>query len=431
MRSGSLEKRPSQNKNSVKKSNNVKKVNELTKKNIIWMFIWLFIAIFVIYQLYTLIMYTLGKKEKEQMWLYNAVNSVVKTVSGFKDISDTTENYTVKFAGIGDIYFTSNTLASSRGNSGYDFTNGMDALAEKLQGYDIVVASLKTPIANSNLGYSTKTVYNAPSSSVIDLLKKLNVSAVATATSHALDKNEKGVSDTISNLTEAEIKQTGISDETRKEPIILSKNNINIGFLSYATSSNVKMTKNNSYLLNVLDDEDLNKDIDYLKSQNVDFIVAYLNVPNEDVLMVNSDQVKATEKLFTAGVNVVLGSGSMVVQENIEEETEKEHVYSIYSLGDLCGSYVTDDNCLNVIANIEFKKDIVKDSEGNVKSTECKMVVNEPIGVWNAVKSDFSRTTYLLNEEISNYDLGKSDISKSEYQKMKKAKEYLASLSNK
>ena len=307
----------------------------------------------------------------------------------------------------------------------------MDALAEKLKNYDLVVASLKTPIANANLGYSNKTVYNAPASGVIDLLKKLNVSAVATASSHALDKNEKGVSDTIANLTEAEIKQTGINEETRKDPIVLSKNNINIGFLSYATSSNVKMSEKNSYLLNVLVDEDLKKDIEYLKSQNVDFIVAYLNVPNEDVLMVNSDQVKATEKLFNAGVNVVLGSGSMVVQENMEEETEKEHLYAIYSLGDLCGSYITDDNCLNVIANIEFKKEVIKDKDGNVKSSECKMTVNEPIGVWNAVKSDFSRTTYLLNEEISNYDLGKSDVSESEYKKMKAAKDYLVSLSSK
>ena len=103
MRKGSLEKRPTKN-------NKNKKVNTITKKNIIWMFIWLLITVFIIYQLYTLIMYTLGKKEKEDMWLYNAVNGVIKTVSGFKDIKDTTENYTVKFAGIGDIYFTANTL---------------------------------------------------------------------------------------------------------------------------------------------------------------------------------------------------------------------------------------------------------------------------------------------------------------------------------
>lgn len=119
MRSGSLETKSS------KKSS--KKVNKITSKNVIWMIIWLLIATFVIYQLYTLVMYTLGKKDKEEMWLYNAVNSVVKSFSGLEKVINTTENYSVKFAGIGDIYFTANNLSASRGNSGYDFTNGMDA----------------------------------------------------------------------------------------------------------------------------------------------------------------------------------------------------------------------------------------------------------------------------------------------------------------
>ena len=42
-------------------------------------------------------------------------------------------------------------------------------------------------------------MYNAPTQ-LLDTLKELNVSAVATATDHAMDKREKGVINTINNL---------------------------------------------------------------------------------------------------------------------------------------------------------------------------------------------------------------------------------------
>lgn len=195
------------------------KVNKVTTKNKIWMFIWLCLAIFIIYQIFNLIMYTLGKRDKEKMWLYNTVNSVVQVFSSGKSPSDTTEEYSVKFAGLGDIYFTANTIRGAKSGTSYDFTEGISAISEELKKYDLVVASLKTPIAGANQGYSTKTSFNAPNS-VVDLLKELNVSAVATATNHALDKNEIGVNNTIENLKEAQIEQVGINSESRKQPIM-------------------------------------------------------------------------------------------------------------------------------------------------------------------------------------------------------------------
>lgn len=421
MRKGSLESEASKGKKRAKK---------VTRKNIIIMLIWLAITIFVVYQLIQLIMYTLGKRDKDKMWLYNTVNNIVGVVASNKSPSDITEEYTVKFAGLGDIYFTTNMIKGAKNDTTYDFTEGTEEISDKLKEYDLVVASLKTPIANSKLGYSTKTVYNAPQS-VTELLKALNISALATATNHSLDKNEIGVEDTIANLEEAQIKQVGINAESRKAPIILNKNNINIGFLSYATSSKVKMSNKNSYLLNVFDEEELKQDIEYLKDNQVDFIVAYLHVPNEDVTMVNSTQKQNTEKLFEAGVDVVLGTGSMVVQESVEDQTsDNKKIYTIYSLGDFCGSYVTDENCLSVIANIDFSKTIIKDKDGNVKSTNTSMNINKPTAIWTVVDNTYSKTLYFLDDEIKKYDAGNSTLSSKEYKKMKEANERISTLFN-
>ena len=191
------------------------------------------------------------------------------------------------------------------------------------------------------------------------------------------------------------------------------------------------MSNKNSYLLNVFDEEELKQDIEYLKNNQVDFIVAYLNVPNEDITMVNSTQKKTTEKLFEAGVDVVLGTGSMVVQESIEEQTaDNKHIYSIYSLGDFCGCYVTDENTLSVIANIDFKKTIVKDKEGNIKNTKTSMDVKKPTAIWTVIDNTYSKTLYFLDDEIKNYDAGSSTLSSKEYNKMKEANKRLSTLFN-
>lgn len=421
MRKGSLEK-------DIKKVG--KSVKKDTKKSLIVMLIWLLITIFVIYELFQLIMYTIGKRDKEDMWLYNTVNSIVGRVTSDSLPSDITEEYKLKFAGLGDIYYTPNILKGSKTSSGYNLKEGIENIANKLKEYDLVVASLKTPIASSKLGYSTKSVYNAPKD-IIDVLKELNVLAVATATSHILDKNEVGIEDTIYNLEESQINQVGISSKSRNNPIILNKNNINIGLLSYTTSSKVKMSSKNSYLLNVFNEDELKADIEYLKNNNVDFIISYLHVPNEDITMVNSTQKQNTEKLFEAGVDVVLGTGSMVVQESVEDQTsDNKKIYTIYSLGDLCGSYVTNENCLSVIANIDFSKTVIKDKDGNVKSTKTDMNINKPTAIWTVIDNKYSKKLYFLDEEIKKYETGNSTLSSKEYNKMKEVSKRISTLFN-
>ena len=416
MRKGSLETNNKTNKNIKLKKNQ----NKVTQKDLIKMFVWLAICIFVISQVFSLVSYTLGKRDKSKMWLYNIVNSITYNFKNKVDSLGQKEEYSVKFAGLGDIYFNANTLKGAKSSSGYNFTSGMETVKEKLKDYDIVVASLNTPIADSSLGLSTKDTYNAPIQ-LIESLKELNISAVATATSHIFDKSSKGITSTIKNLEENEIKQVGISDETRNTPIILTKNNISIGLLSYTTFSQVKLSDKNSYMLNVFDEESLKADIDYLKSNNVDVIVSYLNAPNENNIMVNSEQKKTTEKLFEAGVNVVLGTGSMVVQESTEELTESSHLYAIYSLGDFIGTALNEDNALSIIANIEFKKEITKDKSGNVKKTKLDIEVGKPIGIWTTLDNKYSRKMYLLKDEITNYNSNKSNVSAKEYKKMQKA----------
>lgn len=409
-----------------------KKTNKIKNKHIVLMFVWLIIAIFVIYQVYMLVMYTLGKVDKEKMWLYNSVNSIMNIFVKNTNKA-TTEEYSLKFAGLGDVYLTSSMINSAKNGTSYDFSKGTSKIKEQLEKFDIVVASLSTPVADKTLGYSSKSIYNAPIE-LLDTLKELNVSAVATATDHAMDKKEKGITSTIDNLKNASIEQVGINDsEEKNKPLVLSKNEINIGFLSYATKSNVKIATNKDYLVNILDEDVLKQDIEYLKSKNVDYIIAYLNDPNEDSLLTSGTQKQNVELLFNNGVNVVLGTGSMVVQGQVEDqiqidENTTNHIYSIYSLGDFFGSYSTDDNKSSVIANIEFTKKIKKNKKGEIEDTVVNMKVNTPIFLWTSLSTNNLKTMYVMQDAINEYNSGNSSLSSKEYKKISEANNRLKGL---
>ena len=81
---------------------NINVTKKDNKKDIIKFSICLLILIFVYYQIFVLVQYTLGKKDKGDMWLYNGINNIVTTI--IPKATETTEEYTLKLAALGDIY---------------------------------------------------------------------------------------------------------------------------------------------------------------------------------------------------------------------------------------------------------------------------------------------------------------------------------------
>ncbi len=254
----------------------------------------------------------------------------------------------------------------------------------------------------------------------LELLKKLNVSVVATASSYALDKNVDAVINTINSLNSNNIDCTGTCNDKIK-PVIVDKNNIKVGVISYTTYTN-KLSENNEYLLNVYDKEIVKQDIEYLKENDVDYIISYLNVPNENSEYANSKQIKITDELFYLGVDVVLGSGSMVVQETVDDDIElngkSKHVYAIYSLGSLFRNDENDDHSLSVIANFNLNKEILRDKDGNILSYSINLEINNPIRVWTKLNSNYNNGMYIIDNEIEKYNEGKSNFTSKEYEKM-------------
>lgn len=403
---------------------NINVTKKDNKKDIIKFSICLLILIFVYYQIFVLVQYTLGKKDKGDMWLYNGINNIVTTI--IPKATETTEEYTLKLAALGDIYASSNILKGAKTNNVYNFSDSFAQTKELLANYDAVIASLNTPVAGASLGYSNKTSYNAPKE-LLDTVKYLGISTIATAGNHLMDKGEKGVTETISQLTTLGINQIGLnSSNDRTKPYIIEKNNIKIAILSYMTTSEVKIAKGKEYLINTLTTDSIKADMEYVKSQKVDYTICYLNTPNEDASLVNSEQKTDVELLFDNGVNVVLGTGSKVVQEKLEDLYElsdgtKNHTYVVYSLGDFLGEMDTDERKLSAGMDITFTKNLTKDSKGNIveEKTKKNMLINKPLSFYTKVTTSYKLTNYPISLTLEKYDKGTIELNTKDYETIK------------
>lgn len=409
------------------RTGNTKKDEQVNKKKNknekIRMIIWILIFIVMLWQTVKLGLYTLGKVEKEKMWMYNSINSILGT---FIDNSkkEIVEENVVKFAGLGDIYATGTEIKKAKGKNGYDFTSGVSDLKDVLKDYDVICASLNTPIAGSSVGYSSKNIYNSPVE-ILDVVRELNVSTLATATVHISDKKTSGIRSTIKILDEAKINYTGISEGEDFEPIVIEKNNILIGFLSYVTDSDSKK------MVNVISDEKVKEDVKYLKDKNVDFIVSYLNDVDNDSIIVNGKQKNGVELLFGNGVDVVFGTGAMAIQEKIEDELDlnegKKHVYAVYSIGSVIGDTSDVKNRMSLIQNVEFSKNIIKDKKGNIKRIDKNMVVKDPTVIYKHT-TDTTTKSYRIEDLFKDYESGKVKITNSIYNEIKNEKDRIDKL---
>lgn len=400
----------------------IQKRRKSTKKQIVFMILFIVIFVFLAVEVVKLASYTLGKYDKEKLWLYNGVDTIVKSVFG-TPVNNHIEEHKASLASLGNIYLTPNMIKGAKEIDGYDFTTGLEEMQEKLKDHDLVIANLATPIASEQLRtYSTVNSYIAPKD-LVTTLKELNVQAVGTATYHAMDKKESGVSSTMEVLKEANIAQTGISDNERSKPLILSKNNINIGILSYTTSSNVKIAQG-SNILNLLTEENIKADVQFLKDEQVDIIFAYLDDYNKNVQLVTSEHKKNVDLLIDNGVNVVLGGGIAAVQDCYEDEIELadkslSHIYTIYSLGDFMGGYTNSYAQSSIIPTFEMTKKINKNKKGEIINTQFSFQVKTPIITWTKVNKDYSKKMYIVEDEIEKFNNDKSDLLAKDYNEMK------------
>lgn len=407
---------------------NRRKKEKVDKKkgSFAWLFIWLAIMVFVFYQIYGVIKYTLGKPvNKFEIIAYTGLSKIIKLSPSINKVDKT--NLTIGC--LSDISIPSKLASGYYSNAGYDYDSIFENVKEDISKYDVTIASLDTPVTGkvSKLKSTRDTTED-----ILKSLKTSGVDVLATATSHMLDMKGKGVEETFANIEKQNIGQTGITkDKTEITPYIIDKNGIKVAVLSYTASTNMKETKDSKGYVNIYDKEKLIKDVKISKDKGVDYIISYLCAGEMNQTRTDAEKKELTQELISNGVDVVIGTHSRMVQGSYEdiiesEDSKQRHVYVVYGLGDFIGEQAEDNTNTSSMIGIKITKTINKDNKGKIVDSNTYLQIEKDIQI--TALSNSNRTKYkLVNVEkvLKEYEEAKNNrITDVEYKYLKEQRNW-------
>lgn len=249
-----------------------------------------------------------------------------------KDADEEKEDKTqVKILAMGDMIFHQPIVKNYRTGETYDFTPIFANISEDINGADIAIANFEGSV-NSNRKLSGFPMFNFPKESIYSL-KNAGFDILSTANNHSLDTGLDGVAETISHIKESGMESFGTLSEEGEKGIIIEKNGIKIGLISFTDTLNGmdSLMRNKEYSVNTFS-QDVAGDIKNLKDKS-DIVIVYPHWGNEYQHHPSERQIFLKEKLHEYGADIILGSHPHVLQRYEVEEINNKKLFTIYSMG--------------------------------------------------------------------------------------------------
>lgn len=247
---------------------------------------------------------------------------------------------TVNIKATGDIMFHPSQLdgAYDPSTGTYDFRNSFRAVKDIFQDADIAIANFEgTTAGNQVYAYQGYPIFNAPDE-VLDAIKDAGFDILSTANNHCLDTRKAGVIRTVQEIQSKGMESIGTyvkKPETRV--LIKDVKGIKIAFLAYTEMVNgletTMLPEDLDAMINIIDETKISEDIAYAKEKNADIIIAYLHWGDEYSRVQAGRQEVLADKLFTAGVDIILGSHPHVIQPAQKLEYGGKTKFVAYSMG--------------------------------------------------------------------------------------------------
>ena len=237
----------------------------------------------------------------------------------------------VKILAMGDMIFHQPLVKNYRSNDSYDFTPIFNNISSDINEADLAIANFEGSV-NSNRKLSGFPLFNFPKETIYSL-KNAGFDALSTANNHALDTGLDGIAETISHINESGMKNFGTLKEEGDKGIIVEKNGIKIGLISFTDTLNGmdSLMRGKEYSVNTFS-QDVKGDIEKLKEKS-DIVIVYPHWGNEYQLVPNERQIFLKEMLQEAGADIILGSHPHVLQKYEVEDKNNKKYFTIYSMG--------------------------------------------------------------------------------------------------
>lgn len=401
----------------------MKHIKKGNKKLLLILFIFLFIFFIFILNKFNKILRTNINTEN---------NSAETTLSNKNTKQDTAEPITFTLTSLGDTlcHNTQYWDAYNSKTDEYDFSYVYEDIKNYTLSSDITIGSLETTFAGKEKGYSNYPTFNTPDS-LATALKDIGVDVVSLAGNHALDYGYTGLCRTIDIFDNIGLSHLGTYKTAEDQEKILIKDveGVKIAFINYTYGTNgIPLPSGKDFCVNLIDKDFIKKQINQVKEQNVDMIVACMHWGTEYRTTANSEQKDLANFLFENGVDVILGNHPHVLEPmekktiTLQDGTTKD-VFVVYALGNFTADQRDEITRDSAILNLT----ITKNSDSKISIDKVNYV---PIYMYKNTNVSTHKFKILdIEKTIKDYEEGKNtSINSTVYNNLKKQLEKIKSI---
>jgi len=255
----------------------------------------------------------------------------------------------VRMRAVGDIMFCQSQLVFAK-DSGYDFHNQFEMIAEQLADADYTMGNMEGTIGKYKKSqYSGYPQFNAPDVALAPL-KDYGIDFLTLANNHMLDRWSGGVENTVNNVEKYGFAHVG-AYRTKAEKagtVICEVGGIKFGFLAYTHSTNSMenrgVDKEAVDLVPYISKADFKADVKKLRDAGAEVIIAWPHWGAEYVREPDSSQKKYAKKLAEAGVDIIIGSHAHEVQpmgfQSVTVDGVDKQVLTMFCMGNFISDHI-------------------------------------------------------------------------------------------
>ncbi|MBK7130994.1 MAG: CapA family protein [Crocinitomicaceae bacterium] len=228
------------------------------------------------------------------------------------------------------------TSALDKNSNTYDYNHCFKYIQDEMRDADYTIANLEVTLAGPP--YSGYPQFSSPDELAVGC-KNAGVDIFVTANNHSCDRGGQGIVRTLDVLDSLQILHTGTYRDSveRKTttPFIIEHDCFRFAILNYTYGTN-GINVPAPTIVNLLDKEQIAKDMEIAKTRKADKIIVVTHWGNEYESNAGTWQINMGKYLFEQGADIIIGSHPHVLQKMVlEKQTDAkgQEKLIVYSLG--------------------------------------------------------------------------------------------------
>lgn len=275
----------------------------------------------------------------------------------------------ITFCFVGDLMCHSPQYNAARTPDGsYNFVPSFEYVAPYFEAADFTIGNLETTCAGAKRGYAGYPNFNAPDEYVV-ALKQAGFDMLVTSNNHSMDTGEEGLLRTIGVIKKNGLQYAGtfVSQQDHDSLRIVNVKGLKAGIINYTYGTNgAYPSASHKYMLNVYDSSAVRKEIDALRKNGVDLVIALFHWGVEyraDPMWPKQDSMMRCA--MASGADLIIGGHPHVVGPVTYYKTQLSKVDTglvAWTMGNFISNQSKRYTDAGLILNVTLKKNTANDS---------------------------------------------------------------------